>query len=146
MLRNKSIFHISTLVCLSSIFICNLHIHLPMHFSVCLKMEENQGNAHQHKFVDVIIFVPTPQKEARDNFDDRGLIPGRGGICFIFVAFTLALSPKQPGVQSEKGAVCLGLKSPDPDSDHSTFSSVGLNDGGDTSISQLPFMFSWHST
>jgi hypothetical protein len=36
MLRNKSIFQISTLLCLSSISICNLRIDLPMYKQLIL--------------------------------------------------------------------------------------------------------------
>jgi hypothetical protein len=40
MLRNKSIFEISTLVCLSSVSICNLLIDLPMY------VESNTGEGN----------------------------------------------------------------------------------------------------
>jgi hypothetical protein len=42
MLRNESIFEISTLICLSSISICNLLIDLPMYKFTSVILVENE--------------------------------------------------------------------------------------------------------
>jgi hypothetical protein len=45
MLRNKSNFQISTLVCLSSIYICNLLIDLPAYIN-CRPIKSDGRNLH----------------------------------------------------------------------------------------------------
>jgi hypothetical protein len=50
MLRNKSIFQISTLICLSSISICNLHIDLLM-YNLGKPPEEGQVKTKTYKAI-----------------------------------------------------------------------------------------------
>jgi hypothetical protein len=53
MLRNKSIFQISTLICLSSISICNLLINLPMYLKNKILDNHLCENLKFHKFYKV---------------------------------------------------------------------------------------------
>jgi hypothetical protein len=105
MLRNRSIFQISTLVCLSPVSICNLFIDLTSYFP---KLHNNISSR------DSVVGITTGY-----GVNDRGVKE------FLFSTSSIpALWSTQPPIQWVLGTFSLGMNWPGRETDHSPPASV----------------------